>query len=50
MMDKIKLIGGEAIEMIKNWHIKNWYDGIFGRGKTIFVTFVVIMIILAVIG
>ncbi len=49
-MDKIKLIGGEAIDMIKNWYIKNWYDDIFGRGKTIFVTFVIIMIILAVIG
>jgi hypothetical protein len=49
-MDKIKEYGNKAITYIKNWYITNWDRGIFHRGKTIFVSFVILMILLAIIG
>ena len=49
-MDKIKEYGNKAIAWTKNWYITNWNGGIFNRGKTIFVSFLVLMILLAIIG
>tara|TARA_R110001606_G_scaffold66297_4_gene152692 strand:+ start:775 stop:924 length:150 start_codon:yes stop_codon:yes gene_type:complete len=49
-MDKIKEYGTKALDWIKNWYITNWNGGIFDRGKTIFISFVILMVILALIG
>ena len=49
-MDKIKEYGIKALYWIKNWYITNWNGGIFDRGKTIFISFVILMVILALIG
>ena len=49
-MDKMKEYGNKAIARTKNWYVTNWDRGIFHRGKTIFVSFVILMILLAIIG
>ena len=50
MIDTIKLYANKAIAWTKKWYITNWNGGIFNRGKTIFVSFLVLMILLAIIG
>lgn len=48
-MDKIKEYGNIAIDKIKKWYFINWYGGIYNRGKTIFVSFFVLMFLIKII-
>jgi len=49
-MDKIKLYGNRALTWVKNWYITNWNGGLFNRGKTIFISFFILMVLLAIIA
>lgn len=49
-MDKIKDYGRKAFEWTKEWYITNWNGGIFDRGKTIFISFVVLMLLIKIIS
>tara|TARA_R100000951_G_C2645322_1_gene182365 strand:+ start:557 stop:715 length:159 start_codon:yes stop_codon:yes gene_type:complete len=49
-MDKIKNIAEKGINWIKNWYVTNWNGGIFDRGKTIFVSFVILIILIGLIS
>ena len=49
-MDKIKQYTNKAIAWTKNWYITNWNGGIFNRGKTIFITFFLLMVLIAIIA
>jgi hypothetical protein len=48
-MDKIKEYGNIAIDKIKKWYFINWNDGIFNRGKTIFVSVLVLLFLIKII-
>ena len=47
-MDKIKEYGNKAIAWVKNWYITNWNGGMFNRGKTIFISFTILMFLIKV--
>ena len=46
-MDKIKELGGKAIDWVKDWYITNWNGERFDRMKVIFVSFFILMFLLA---
>lgn len=48
-MDKIKEYANDLFYKIKKWYFINWNDGIFNRGKTIFVSFFVLMVFIKII-
>jgi hypothetical protein len=48
-MDKIKEIGGKALDWIVNWTATNWNGGIFNRGKVIFAYGLILIILLGLI-
>ena len=48
-MDKIKEYTNKAIAWTKNWYITNWNGGIFNRGKTIFISFTILMFLIKVV-
>ena len=47
VMDKIKELGGKAIDWVKDWYITNWNGESFDRMKVIFVSFFILMFLLA---
>jgi hypothetical protein len=48
-MDKIKSLGNKAIELTKNWYTTNWQDGMYGKGKTIFISVIGFFVIIKLI-
>lgn len=48
-MDKIKEYGNIAIDEIKKWYFINWNDGLYNRGKTIFVSVVAFFVLIKII-
>jgi hypothetical protein len=48
-MDKIKSLGNKAIKLTKNWYATNWQDGMYGKGKTIFISVVAFFVIVKLI-
>ena len=48
-MDTIKLYANKAISWTKNWYITNWNGGIFNRGKTIFVSVLVLLFVIKIL-
>jgi len=48
-MDTIKLYANKAIAWTKNWYMTNWNGGIFNRGKTIFVSVLVLLFVIKIL-
>jgi len=48
-MDTIKLYANKAIAWTKNWYATNWQDGMYGKGKTIFISVVAFFVIVKLI-
>ena len=48
-MNRIKEYGTLAIEKIKKWYFINWNDGLYNRGKTIFVSVFAFFVLVKII-
>ena len=48
-MDTIKLYANKVMAWTKNWYITNWNGGIFNRGKTIFVSVLVLLFVIKIL-
>jgi hypothetical protein len=48
-MDKIKLYLNKGLTWIKKWYTTNWNGGIFDKGKTIFISFAVLMFLIKIV-
>ena len=46
----LKEYGRKALEWTKEWYITNWNGGIFDRGKTIFISFIILMLLIKIIS
>lgn len=49
-MDKIKEIGGKALDWVANWIVTNWKGGIFNRGKVIFAGIIILIILMGLLS